>query len=213
MLKWDMVVGGGRRLRAAAGFSRSASRLLAPKRDRSARRPGFAPLRGGGARAVPRRLDPTGSRRASRPLGVAHSLPPPPPAAFGDWPASRTNGGPPAPASPARGGARLPRGARSRPALTPPRRGGPSSGPGRPASGRGAPGGRPAAWCSRQLPGLGCCARGRGRRGGRHAFPRAGPLLTGSPRLPRPQARRVRTGPRHLLQEALGAASEPRCQR
>lgn len=110
-MKWLMVVGGGRRLRPAAGCSRSASRLLAPRRGRSARRWGIAPGRGGGARAVPRRLDPTASRRASRPLGVAHSLPPPPPAAFGDWPASLTNGGPPAPASPARGGARLPRGA------------------------------------------------------------------------------------------------------
>lgn len=38
-----------------------------------------------------------------------------------------------------------PRGRGPRPALTPPRQGGPSSRPGRPARGRGAPGGRPAA--------------------------------------------------------------------
>lgn len=80
--------GGGKRLRSGLGVSRtqlprSWPRGVAAARDARSSLPWAAqetPRRGGGARAVPQWLGPTGSRRASRSAPESpHELPPPPP--------------------------------------------------------------------------------------------------------------------------------------
>lgn len=178
----------------ALGFPAPGPEEWPPRQRLGGRSPGLRR-----ARAVPRRLDPTGSRSAAGPLrSPARTAPT---SARGRWglagqrdqwraACSRLAGeGRCAPSS---------QGSGPRPALTPPRPrpGRPSSGPRGPARGLGALGGFPAAWNAFQLPGL----RRRARSQTGRDAPGASWLPTRSLRLPSPQ--RAQSGGRALLPTA-----------